>query len=367
MRSPVPTVYGTGLVALDVVMPTSTVESPHLWAGGTCGNVLAILGFLGWKSAAINRLRNDAAGECVRADLAQWSVDLRYVGLQPACSTPIVVEEIIRGKTGRPRHRFSWMCPDCGAYLPGFRPITIRAAQELESGLPAPSVFFFDRVSPGSLTLARRFAKEGTLIFFEPSANGDSRLFQEAIKIAHVVKYSNNRVRGFVELLAKASPLLQVETLGEDGLRFKWSTGTRRANQWSDMPGFEVVGLRDAAGAGDWCTAGMIAKIGARGVSALASASRAELEDTLRYGQALAAWNCGFEGARGGMYRTRPIRFHQAIKRILSGVSTKRRATSRRIQGTSSLSLQAMCQHCQLVVDNVLSSSTEQTDLLYQS
>ena len=296
-------------------------------------------------------------GERVRADLAQWSVDLRHVGLQPASRTPIVVEEIISGKTGDPRHRFSWMCPECGAYLPGFQPITIRAAQELESVLPTPSVFFFDRVSPGSLTLARRFAKEGALVFFELSASGASRLFQEAVRIAHVVKYSNQRGQGFVEMLAQASPLLQVETLGEDGLRFKWSTDARRTRQWSEMPGFEVVGLRDAAGAGDWCTAGMIAKLGARGVSAFASTSHAEIEDALRYGQALAAWNCGFEGARGGMYRTRPTLFHQAIERIMSGVSTKKRATSRRIQETS-LSLQAFCQHCQLVAGNVLSSST---------
>ena len=53
-----PKIIGVGLVSLDFVVGT-TVRS---WAGGTCGNVLAILAHLGWDAWPVARLDNDAAG-----------------------------------------------------------------------------------------------------------------------------------------------------------------------------------------------------------------------------------------------------------------------------------------------------------------
>lgn len=344
MTKAVPVVYGTGLIALDIVVTPSTVNAPRFWAGGTCGNVLAILGFLGLNPVAIGRLEKDAAGEFVSADLARWHVDVQHLSLKPRCSTPIVVEEISNNKAGLPRHRYLWACPGCGAYLPTFRAVPIRTAQELEPQLKAPGVFFFDRVSPGILTLARHFARNGALVFFEPSAAGEPRLFQEAVRLAHILKYSDQRVRAFVDLLAKASPLLQIETLGEDGIRFRTEAGGR---QWTDMPGFDVPVVRDTAGSGDWCSAGIISKIATDGPNGLANIRRTELESALRYGQALAAWNCGFEGARGGMYQTTPAKFRQAVAKMIGGVGLQQHSPSVRRHHRPSASLQTMCPRCE--------------------
>ncbi|HEV2284368.1 MAG TPA: hypothetical protein VGX75_18450, partial [bacterium] len=41
----------------------------------------------------------------------------------------------------------------------------------------------------------------------------------------------------------------------------------------------------------------------------------------LKYGQALAAWSCGFEGARGGMYAVDRSTFDKQIRRLMSGRS----------------------------------------------
>ncbi|MGE3341867.1 MAG: PfkB family carbohydrate kinase [Vicinamibacterales bacterium] len=347
MSKAVPVICGTGLIALDVVVTPSTTNPPRFWAGGTCGNVLAILGFLGWKPVAVGRLETDPAGEFVSADLARWHVDVRNLSLKPQCSTPIIVEEISKNKAGLPRHRYLWTCPDCGAYLPTFRAIPIQTAHKLDSELSVPSVFFFDRVSPGILTLARRFAREGSIIFFEPSASGEPKHFQEAVRLAHVLKYSHQRVRGFVDLLAKSSPVLQIETLGEDGLRFRTAAGN---GQWTEMPSFDIPVVRDTAGSGDWCSAGIISQIGTLGPSGLAKIGRTDLNRALRYGQALAAWNCGFEGARGGMYRTTPMKFHQAIKKILGGVGVQGGRTARRLHHTSA-SLQTMCPRCDIATN----------------
>jgi fructokinase len=42
-----------------------------------------------------------------------------------------------------------------------------------------------------------------------------------------------------------------------------------------------------------------------------------EVRDAIRYGLALAAWTCGFEGARGGMYEAEKPRFELEIAALL--------------------------------------------------
>ena len=60
-----PVVLGTGLVALDVVIADDATTDPILCAGGTCGNVLIALAFLGWDAYPIARLRSDSASKRV--------------------------------------------------------------------------------------------------------------------------------------------------------------------------------------------------------------------------------------------------------------------------------------------------------------
>ena len=57
------TIVGTGLVALDVVIDDESPQVQRLFAGGTCGNVLTILSFLGWNSFPVARIAKDSAGE----------------------------------------------------------------------------------------------------------------------------------------------------------------------------------------------------------------------------------------------------------------------------------------------------------------
>jgi fructokinase len=86
-----------------------------------------------------------------------------------------------------------------------------------------------------------------------------------------------------------------------------------------ESPAFEVDDARDTAGAGDWCTAGLIHRLGQAGAAGLLEVEADELRDALRFGQAMAAWNCRFEGARGGMYQTDTASFREDVLRILDG------------------------------------------------
>ena len=88
------------------------------------------------------------------------------------------------------------------------------------------------------------------------------------------------------------------------------------------MGALKPLAFKDAAGAGDWCTAGILSRLARGGLTGFRRISFEKLQDALRYGQALAAWNCGFEGARGGMSHVDQHTFKRQVEAILSGSET---------------------------------------------
>jgi fructokinase len=319
-----PSIVGTGLLALDVVVEAEAKRDPWLWTGGTCGNVLTILSYLEWQAFPVARLNGDAASRCVEEDLARWGVHLDHAKTNPGAATPIVVHRISKTAAGLPFHRFSWTCPNCGTWLPGYQAVRSSAAESVLPRLGTPKVFFLDRVSRGALVLARACIEKGALVFFEPAGFGEPRLFREALALAHILKYSHERVRAFQGIgNGKGGPLLEIETLGAEGLRYRSRIPGARTDGWNCLDAFDVTELRDAAGAGDWCTAGIIHRLAQRGLAGLIKARRPQLEDALRFGQALAAWNCRYEGARGGMYAVKKKTFHLQVEGIISQDGSK--------------------------------------------
>lgn len=316
-----PTAIGTGLVALDVVCSTQSKSVPAYFAGGTCGNVLTILSYLGWRALPISRLAPGKPAERLLADLRHWKVQTSLITTSEDGSTPVIFHRIGRRANGDPFHSFSWRCPECGHYLPGYKAVTGTAAEAIAKQLPNSQVFFFDRVSRGALTLAREAAKHGAVVVFEPSGLGDPALFREAWSISHIVKYSHERLRDIADLGLKASDkenvLLEIETLGAEGLRYRSNLPDGRTRRWQTLAAFQVNGLKDAAGCGDWCTAGILSKIARAGVKGLQKTGSKPLLDAVRFGQAAAAWNSGFEGARGGMYRFDADTFQAHAKAIV--------------------------------------------------
>lgn len=324
-----PVAYGTGFVALDVVVERKAPEDARFFAGGTCGNVMAILSFLGWRAIPISRLSEDPAGMLVRGDLAKWGVQLDHISSGPSAPTPIVVEEIYQKRSGLPAHRYLWTCPHCGAYLPQFRAVHAKSLDHIVATSDSPSVFFFDRVSRAAIDLARFFSARGAIVVFEPSASSDPRLFREAVRLCHVLKYSSQRAHAFSDELKWSTAWLEIETLGEEGLRYKTTLPLCDEHGWINVAGFDVEAVRDAAGSGDWCTAGILSKLAKQGQGGFAVTGSHTLEDALHYGQALSAWNCGFASPRGGMYATTRSAFSSAIDAILGGNGRPHQAKKR--------------------------------------
>lgn len=316
-----PTVIGTGLIALDIVINETRQDGPHLWAGGTCGNVLTILSYLGWRSFPIARLADDGASEYIKKDLTRWKVNLDFMNLEPRARAPIIVQHLTETASGLPFHRFSWTCPACGGWLPPYRAVLASTVSTSLPRIERSQVFFFDRVSRAALILAKKSFDEGALVVFEPSCSQDPQQFREALALTHILKYSHERSKKLRPLLGKSehTPLLEIETLGAAGLRFRSQLRGHDATNWQRLDAYELKEFRDPSGAGDWCTAGIIHQLGQGGAPAFRRVTQKQLHDTFAFSQALAAWTCRYEGARGGMHFTDRNMLLQEVEWIMKG------------------------------------------------
>lgn len=342
---PAPICAGTGLIALDVVINGDEKIAPKFWAGGSCGNVLAILSYLGWEAYPIARLGKDKAANEIRTDLAQYKVKLDFVESEENANTPIIVQKNSIGLDGKPTHKFQFLCPNCGARLPRYKAILIKKAQQLSDKLPKITTFYFDKVSPAAIELANAVRARGGLVVFEPSSIGNKPLFKKALQTCHLLKYAHDRLGQIEDLTKEVSPLLQVETLGAKGLRYRRKEGNSQLKPWQMMPAFKINGFRDAAGCGDWCTAGIIHLLGREGSAKLENASEDEIKEALEFSQALAALNCHFEGARGGMYALEKQSLNAAVEKIMLGNQTGD-IISNTASDQSSNILQYVCPSC---------------------
>jgi fructokinase len=333
----VPKIAGIGLIALDVVVDDDSDEVLGEWAGGSTGNLMAILGFLGWDASPIARLDEGEASAVIKGDLKRWSVNQKWLSLEPTAEAAVYIERFRQDRDGAVYHRFERFCPECGARLPGYRAVTISALEGLMEEIIECDVLFIDRPSPGAVVAARHAREAGKLVVFEPSARGERRQLEALAQVADIVKYSSDRLtdedRG---VIAEADPAVEIETLGSEGLRF------RTRAKWHKLPA-PSVDARDTAGAGDWTTAGILHEL--RGDLTRSALTADRMRAVLRLAQAFGAVSCRYPGARGAME-------HLSAKRILEvtrQLSQRRRHEIRhraRSQESGRGSSQFSCRGC---------------------
>jgi sugar/nucleoside kinase (ribokinase family) len=143
----------------------------------------------------------------------------------------------------------------------------------------------------------------------------DHELFAQAVGLADVVKYASNRLQPGHIAMTKKWPSLEIQTMGAEGLRFRWRAGEPR-RQWRKLPATKVAMFKDAAGSGDWCSAGIIHILAKGGYRGFARVNEARLLHALNCGQRLAALNCAYEGARGAMYHVDFDEVSRILRRV---------------------------------------------------
>lgn len=270
-------ILSAGYVALDLISYGGRLTHR---AGGTAANVAANLAFLGCKSRLAGVLGGDAAGRAVVSDLKHSGVDVDDIELRGGAGSPLVVHEIRASG-----HRFFFHCPECGRRFPKYRPLDEPTARSLAERLE-PDLFFFDRASKATAILAEELRKKGTIVMFEPSTLG--REFERCFQASDIFKYSADRASAIAPLRSRTRPKLEIVTDGKRGVRATFG------DESVDLPAFQVE-VVDAAGAGDWTTAGLLWRLLDHDPDEWTATI---IRTALRDAQALAAINCVYPGAR---------------------------------------------------------------------
>src|SRR3954469_20713035 len=131
-----------GYMPLDII---ETGASTWQRAGGTAGNVAAILALLGWRAALAGRIGDDVAGSALCADLDHAGVEKDLLEIETGALTNRLVHEI------RPfGHLYRFTCPRCRQALPRSRPLRLAQVDALVGARPRPDVYFFDRANPAT-------------------------------------------------------------------------------------------------------------------------------------------------------------------------------------------------------------------------
>lgn len=274
---------------MDLLITDRDERPIKRWAGGSCGNVLTILSTLNWGSFPIARLGHDGTAGIIRKDLEYWGVETRFATSTSTGSSPVVIQ-----RNNQESHTFEFRCPDCRSRLPRFKRPLLKRTQQYISELPAAKVFYFDRAVPAALRLAEYFRSEGALVMFEPNNSTEKDLFERAVTVSHILKHTDEAEIRFRDV---DRPWLHIETLGGDGLRF-----CINGDAWKERDAYETNLVADTSGAGDWCSAGLLHILGRLWPGDPSTVTGEQIDRGLSYGQALAALNCLYEGARGALY-----------------------------------------------------------------
>lgn len=288
--------YGAGLIVLDIIhVPNHGLKLYQL--GGTCGNVLSMLSYLGWSSYPIGRIGDDIAGSIITHDLERHKISKKYVR-QDLHETPTILEKL---DMERGKHTFQLKCPHCRRHFSSYRSVTISQAISVGFEEAAPNVFFFDRSTPGNNTLANLAKRTGAIIVFEPHKISDDETFRKSLALADIVKYASSTLGSSLNdkglsyvITADLLPKLEIETLSKDGVRYKLFG---EAN-WKEIPPADFLNIVDSAGAGDWLTSSFLYYLFSKPSHLF---ERNQVEWALAQGQKIAGYNCQYIGARGSM------------------------------------------------------------------
>lgn len=300
-KSPQAICFGAGLVALDVIMNGNPNTQPRFLAGGSCGNVMAILSFLGWRSYPIARLSNKPSVKLLFKDLKDQKVNLDLISRSIDGSTPIIIHRILKDSENNPKHRYEFRIPKTNIWFPSYKPVLSNKVEDISSFSITPKVFYLDRVSRATIDLAKHYRQTGTLIFFEPSSIGDEKQFKECLSLTDILKFSNDRLPEFKNLFPTRQVSIEIETLGANGLLYR--SVKNKSDEWRFMPAIHIDNAVDNAGAGDWCSAAIIHVLHQDfNTPVLSNLTVTKLEQAIIFGQFMSALNCNFYGARGLMY-----------------------------------------------------------------
>jgi len=339
-----PNIIGAGLVCLDIIKDEKSIRYS---TGGSCGNVISALSFLGCKASIITNNYNDKAWEIVKANLSQLGIDQFTIANKPSAS-PRIIERLNNDLKGTyVNHRFLYKCPECSRSLPKYKHFSKNLVLPFKTITSNCNVFYSDRSSPGINYLRSTFKNRGNLTIYEPNSARNLNAFINSSLNSRVVKFSDERISFHVadrlkEKAPNGSTLLIVQTKGKDGLIFSYRKRNQGMSKWIHLDSQPTPALIDTAGAGDWCTAGLIVGLTNKSLENRNWFVKEEIVAALQYGQALSAISCAFIGGQGLIYANDTI---EKYNNLFNNVKMKERKVMKTVSILTNR-LENLCHTC---------------------
>ena len=262
--------------------------------GNTCGNVAAILPYLGVQTYPIVHLDQSEQGYLIKNDLQRYGADVRFVQNSANGGTTLLRCTHKRDKmTGE--HTTSFRATSPGSRFPRRRFLRVRdeAPAFMENLDFVPDIFFFDAAEAGLRYLASELRKKGTLVYFEPESDADKAKFLKAVEVSDIVKFSHEKV-GNLDFVAQNSDKLFIRTMGAEGLEFNLC-----GQGWVKIDPVPNDNVVDWEGAGDWTTSQFIACLCEKDMLSLAQMTVESLRTCLEVACSTASRSVSYMGSKG--------------------------------------------------------------------
>ena len=294
----------TGIFNLDTIVVRDYPHGPEQQrkfteavafeeVGGTCGNVSAILSWLGQEVLPLAHFDESPEGMKLTDDLMRYGCDCRFVRNDPEGGTTMLRCTHKQDPDGTHRVSFRSGSPG-GSRFPKRR--FIRARDEVPAFLDrlgfTPDVFFFDDPAAGHRAIARALREKGTLVYFEPAAI-ESRADLECVQNSDIIKFSGEDIPD-ISFAGRFPDKLFIQTMGADGLRFKLGD-----DGWETLPPVPCSGVVDWEGAGDWTTSAFISRLCREGRLSVSEMDTDFARSALVEAQGYASRSVSFLGSKG--------------------------------------------------------------------
>ncbi len=297
-------VVGTGLTVMDRIYTDGVFVSEEL--GGSCGNVLLSLAMLRHDVAPLISLGMDEIGGRLVDKFAAVGADVSLIRRETGRHSPVIAQEV---DTASSKHTFSFTCVDTSTELPRYWPIEPAQVAAAATALTSCALFYADRLSAGILEAMMAARMAGAVVYFEPSDVDDVDLFDAALELTTILKYSADRLGPGLDEKVSSSAVVAIVTHGVSGLEIR----RRGSSTWSDA--VSAAHVADTCGSGDMVSIGLIDWMLDRRVDGEAAID--DLMDGVLAGQRLAAANCAYVGARGVFIHEGP----EGARRVLAGTA----------------------------------------------
>ena len=305
-------VMGAGSYCLDTVVKreypegfvpgkrNKFVEHPVIEEiGSNPGNVMCILGWLGWDTYPIALFDDSEVGVKLTSDLQRYGCNTRFVTNTPDGGTNMLRVTHDIDENGLPKCRFSKRHAP-GSAFPRDKAFTVVGKDATLPGFIAsldflPDVYFYESTTAAWRELAKYMRQQGVMVYYEVQRMYPKEFskYLRCMKESDIVKFSDEAVDN-VDFVDELKDNLVIQTLGPEGVRFNL-----RGEGWVTLPPVLCEHVVDTEGCGDWTTATFINALGRRGAVRFEDLTADAVAECLMEAQCYASRNAGYLGPKG--------------------------------------------------------------------